>query len=78
MVRASDRVARYLPAVILAVGACTTWATTGSVYRSPCTHVGVRPASDGLGDYAATVQISSDAPVCREVYPPARAARIAP
>jgi hypothetical protein len=60
---------RWLPALILLVAGCDAWARTGSVYRTPCTHLGVRPASDGPGDYAATVQLSTDAPICRQVYP---------
>lgn len=46
---------------------CATWASSGSVYRSsgPCpVHIGIRPASDGVGDYAATVRIAGD-PECR-------------
>lgn len=49
---------------LVVLSACATWSSTGSVHRSPCTHVGVRPASDGLGDYAVTLQISTDAPLC--------------
>jgi hypothetical protein len=43
---------------------CALWASTGSVYRGQCTHVGLRPASDGIGDYAVTLQVSTDAPWC--------------
>lgn len=60
-------VTRWLPAAILLVGAanaCATWATSGSLYRGRCTHVGVRPASDAIGDYAVTVQVTTDAPRC--------------
>jgi len=53
------------------VASCATWASTGSIDRSPCLHVGLRPASDDVGDWAVTVQVSTDAPVCREVYPDA-------
>ena len=59
-----------LAALTLLAASCATWASTGSVWRERCTHVGVRPASDGLGDYAVTLQVSTDAPVCREVYTP--------
>lgn len=57
-----ERLARLLQCVALA--ACSTWATTGSLYRGPCTHVGGRPASDGVGDYAVTAQISTDWAAC--------------
>lgn len=43
---------------------CSTWAATGSVYRSRCTHVGVRPASDGLDGFAMTVQVTADLTGC--------------
>ena len=62
---------RWLPAIILVVGAvnaCATWATTGSVLRTPCTHVGARLHSDDPRDLATTVQVSTDFPYCREVY----------
>lgn len=52
---------------VLALAHCAAWATwssTGSLYRGPCTHVGLRPATDGIGDYAMTVQISTDGPQC--------------
>lgn len=58
---------RWLPAIILVVGAvnaCATWATTGSLYRGRCTHVGARPASDAIGDYAVTVQVTTDGTSC--------------
>jgi hypothetical protein len=42
------------------VVACATWSKTGSVYRSRCIHVGIRPASDGIGDYAMTLQVSTE------------------
>lgn len=45
----------------------STWATTGSVYRGRCVHAGIRPASDAVGDYALTVQISADVPCPREI-----------
>jgi hypothetical protein len=59
-------VTRALPLLLLL--SCATWWQTGSVVRSQCLHIGVRPASDGWGAVAATVQVSTDAPVCREVY----------
>ena len=54
-------------AALWAIG-CSTWLATGSVYRDPCTHLGVRVHSDDLGrDYAVTVQVSTDWPSCPEV-----------
>jgi hypothetical protein len=47
---------------VLVFASCSTLVTTGSIVREPCLHVGVRPASDGIGDYAATIQVSFDAP----------------
>lgn len=41
---------------------CATWTKTGRVVNDPCVHVGVRPASDGLGDFAVTVQVTTDWP----------------
>ena len=32
---------------------------TGSVVRTEALHVGIRPASDALGDYAVTIQVSA-------------------
>jgi len=61
-------VARFLSAIMVAASACATWAATGSVYRDRCTHAGIRPASDARDDLAVTVQVSTDAPVCRQVY----------
>jgi hypothetical protein len=57
------QLAAYVAALVVTTRmtwACVMWTSTGSVYRDPCLHVGVRPASDGLGDYAATVQVSAD------------------
>ena len=51
----------YAPQAMLG-GCSSTWSTTGSLYRSKCTHAGARPASDAIGDWAVTVQISSDWP----------------
>ena len=42
--------------------ACSTWARSGSLVRDPCLHVGVRPGSDAVGDYALTVQVTTDWP----------------
>ena len=61
---------RWLPVACIVLGASCAWATTGSMYRGKCSHASARPASDGVGDYAATVQVSTDAPVCKEVYRP--------
>jgi hypothetical protein len=55
-------------ALALLLAACSTWAQTGRVVDGRCVHVGVRPASDGLGDYALTVQVTTDAPACDRVY----------
>jgi hypothetical protein len=43
--------------------ACSTWTRTGRVVNEPCVHLGVRPALDGSGNYAATVQLSTDWPM---------------
>lgn len=56
-------------AFLLTIAACSTWTSSGSVYRGRCVHVGVRPASDGLGDYAVTAQVSTEWAPCRTVYP---------
>ena len=54
----------------LAAVGCSTWLATGRVYRGRCTHVGVRPSTDDLAhDWAASVQVSTDAPWCGAVYP---------
>lgn len=50
-------------ALVLLALSCATWAQTGSVYRDPCTHLGVRPASDGTGA-AVTFQVTTDWPQC--------------
>jgi hypothetical protein len=44
--------------VALTCGGCAT----GSVVRSPCVHVGVRPAADMSQGAAVTVQVSADTP----------------
>jgi hypothetical protein len=56
-------------AVLAPLFACATWTQTGSVYRGRCVHVGVRPSVSDGSSYALTVQVSTDAPVCGEVYP---------
>jgi hypothetical protein len=58
-------ISRWTPLAVLVVGwchACASTLATGSVYRSRCVHVGVRPASDAIGDYAVTVQVTTDTP----------------
>src|ERR1700722_2437838 len=51
-------------AAMFALSSCATWMDSGSIYRGPCTHLGLRPATDGPGDYAVTVQVSTDYPRC--------------
>jgi len=46
----------------------STWATTGSVVREKCWHVGLRPAAAGEGA-AVTVQLTTDFPVCPKEKP---------
>jgi hypothetical protein len=41
---------------------CATWTETGRLVNNPCLHVGLRPATDGAGNGAATLQISTDWP----------------
>jgi hypothetical protein len=53
-----------MSAVILLAG-CATVVSSGSVYRGRCTHVGIRPAVEGTDGVAVTVQVTTDAPVCR-------------
>ena len=48
--------------VALTCGCCATWSATGSVVRSPCVHVGVRPAADTSQGAAITVQVTADTP----------------
>ena len=61
--------ASKLVGLAICSASCAVWLATGSVYRSPCTHLGVRGHSDDLGhDYAVTVQVSTDWPFCPEVY----------
>jgi hypothetical protein len=60
----------FLVIAALLLSSCATWASTGRVVNDPCLHVGVRPASDAVGDYAVTVQVTTDArallgPGCR-------------
>ncbi len=49
---------------MLLAAACSTWSSTGSLYRGPCSHLGARPASDGVEDWGVTVQVSTDWPAC--------------
>ena len=49
-------------AVMSLVCECSHWAATGRVVDSRCVHVGVRPASDSLDDFAITVQVTTDYP----------------
>ncbi len=48
-------------AVALSFSSCSTWWTTGSLYRSKKVHVGVRPAAETDG-VAITVQVTADVP----------------
>ena len=56
---------RLAALLCVALSACETWMRTGSLYRSQCLHVGVRPAAE-LDGAAVTVQVSTDIP-CRKV-----------
>ena len=61
--------ASKLVGLAICSASCAVWLATGSVYRDPCTHLGVRVHSDDLGrDYAVTVQVSTDWPACAGVY----------
>jgi len=53
---------RVIP--MLLITSCATWYSTGSLVRDRCLHVGLRPASDGWGDWAATLQVTTDWPRC--------------
>lgn len=54
---------RWRTAVLtLLVVSCATWSQTGRLVNDPCVHLGARPNSDGFGDYALTIQLSSDWP----------------
>ena len=57
-----------LLALFVTITGCSTIWHTGSVYRKPCTHVGVRVSTDDPKDWGATIQVSTDAPFCREFY----------
>ena len=62
------RASKLVGLAICWAASCGVWLATGSVYRSPCTHLGGRVHSDDLGrDYAVTVQVSTDWPFCPEV-----------
>jgi len=39
---------------------CAVWLKTGSIYRTRHTHIGIRPAVDKNGDWAITLQITTD------------------
>lgn len=60
-----------LPLVLVA---CSWAQGHGRVYTAPCRHIGVNAASEaspaGFGGVGATLQFTSDDPVCRIVYPP--------
>ena len=63
-----------LAALTLLAASCATWASTGSVWRGTVrgcpVHVGARPSSDAVGDWAVTLQITTEeAAPCRVVYP---------
>jgi hypothetical protein len=51
---------RWLPLVL---AACSTWTQTGSVVRTPCDHLGARPATEcgvsGCDGAGVTVQWST-------------------
>ena len=51
-------------ALVTCTEGCASVASTGSVYRDPCTHVGVRPAAASETEWAASVQITTDYPGC--------------
>ena len=61
------RILEWLPVAFLVTGAavaCSSVASSGSVYRARCLHVGVRPAGGVADDLSAavTVQVRSDWP----------------
>jgi hypothetical protein len=49
---------------IVVLSACSTWTQTGSVYRSECLHVGIRPADlsvdDEVDDWGITLQVTTE------------------
>ena len=52
--------------VLVSLSACAGWARSGRLVDQPCLHVGVRPASDAAGNWAVTVQVTTDWPArCR-------------
>ena len=61
--------ASKLVGLAICSASCAVWLATGSVYRSPCTHLGVRPSTDDLAhDWAVSAQVSTDWPACAGVY----------
>ena len=52
----------YLPPAVPYDPPLPAW--DGRVYTAPDTrkplHIGIRPASDAIGDYAVTIQVSAD------------------
>jgi hypothetical protein len=54
---------RWRLAALLVASSCATWTATGRLVDGKCLHVGARPSSDGRGDYALTLQVSSDWPL---------------
>jgi hypothetical protein len=57
--------------VALLVGGCATLSTTGSLYRSRCVHVGIRPADMAMVDdstdaYGLSVRVSTEWGPCSE------------
>ena len=56
------------------VSGCATWWERHRIVDHPCWHAGVRAAPESLQaiesrDWGVTLQVTTDAPVCREVYP---------
>ena len=56
-------------AIALSLAGCATVWSTGSFVRRPCLHEGLRLHSDALNDGAVTFRVSTDWPICRQVYP---------
>jgi hypothetical protein len=50
------------PAVLALVmlAHCSGWMRTGRLVDGRCIHVGLRPASDAIGEWAVTVQVAAD------------------
>ena len=58
-------------APLLLVAACSTWASTGSLVRERCTHVGLRAQPEEMSlrgltsrDWTVSAQITTDWPYC--------------